>query len=104
MRISEHPILSFRQNKVIHFTFDGKDVSGYEGDTIVSALHALGIWKLSESPVHHRPRGLFCAIGHCSSCLMRVNGVPNVRSCVTPIEEGMLVESQNPRGDLYDRV
>jgi predicted molibdopterin-dependent oxidoreductase YjgC len=104
MRIGEHPVLSFRQGKEIHFSFDGKDVVGYEGDTIVSALHALGIWTLSQSAVYHRPRGLFCAIGHCSSCLMTVDGVPNVRSCVTPIKEGMIVESQNPRGDLYENM
>lgn len=102
MRIEEHPVLTFRKGSPIGFTFDGKKILGFEGDTIVSALHAQGILTLSHSAQYQRPRGLFCAIGHCSSCLMTVNGVPNVRSCVTPIEEGMAVRSQNPMGVLYE--
>lgn len=31
-------------------------------------------------------------IGKCSQCLMRVNGYPHVRTCITPVEDGMIVE------------
>lgn len=44
---------------------------------------------------YHRPRGLFCNTGKCASCLMRVDGTPNVRACVTPVHDGMQVETQN---------
>ncbi|HPE69392.1 MAG TPA: (2Fe-2S)-binding protein [Thermotogota bacterium] len=100
MRVQQHPVLTFERGARITFLFDGQPVEAYEGETIVAALHAAGIWKLSESPAKHRPRGLFCAIGHCSSCLMTVDGVPNVRTCVTRARQGMVVVSQQPRGDL----
>ena len=98
MRIEEHPILSFNKGKTIKFTFDGKEMEGYEGDTIASALHAAGVKVLGKSLFLHRPRGFYCAIGNCSSCLMKVNGVSNVKTCVTDLEEGMIVETQEGKG------
>ncbi|MDD3106504.1 MAG: (2Fe-2S)-binding protein [Bacilli bacterium] len=102
MRIKNHPILDFPETKKITFTYNGILVDGYEGDTIASALHALGIKKLSESIHHHRPRGFYCAIGNCSSCQMTVDGVPNVKTCITLLKPGMIVTSQSNRGELHD--
>ena len=51
-----------------------------------------------ETPEMKRPRGFFCAIGKCSSCFMVVDGVPNVRTCVTALSEGMKVETQRGKG------
>lgn len=98
MRIGNHPILSFVRAEKVSFLYDGKKVHGFKGDTIAAALHALGIYTYSHSPVNNNPRGIFCAIGHCSSCLMTVDGVPNVRICITEIKEGMQVQSQGKRG------
>lgn len=100
LRILKHPILDFPIKKTIHFKFNGIEYEGLEGDTIASALYANGIKKLSESIEHHRARGLYCAIGNCSSCYMIVDHVPNVKTCVTPLSEGMLVESQIGKGAL----
>lgn len=101
MRIKKHPILSFEEKKKLEFTFDGKVYIGYEGDTIASALHAQGVKQLSQSSDKKRPRGFYCAIGNCSSCNMIVNGVPNVRTCVTLLERNMIVKTQVNRGELY---
>ena len=102
VRIKEHPILDFtKDRKVIHFTFNNEPVYGFEGDTIAAALHALGIVKLSESSLLKRARGFYCAIGNCSSCNMIVDGVPNVRTCIILIREGMKVCSQVNKGELY---
>jgi aerobic-type carbon monoxide dehydrogenase small subunit (CoxS/CutS family) len=49
---------------------------------------------------HHETRGLFCGIGQCTDCVMEVDGVPNVRTCVTPVREGMIVVTQRGSGDL----
>ena len=100
MRITEHPLLEFKRGKKINFTFDGTTISAYEGESIAAALHAAGITVLSRSILHARPRGFFCAIGKCASCMMTVNGVPNVKTCVTLAEEGMVVESQHKKGRL----
>lgn len=93
-RITNHPILDFHKGRTVTFTFEGQQMTGYEGETIAAALHAAGVRTLHESAKKHRPRGLFCAIGNCSSCLMKVNGIPNVRVCVEPLREGIVVERQ----------
>ncbi|EOD01745.1 (2Fe-2S)-binding protein [Caldisalinibacter kiritimatiensis] len=100
LRIKEHPIIDFKRGKKIKFTFNGKVLEGYEGDTIASALHAAGIKVLGRSISLNRPRGFYCAIGNCSSCLMKVNGKPNVRTCITELEEGMVIETQEGKGEL----
>lgn len=100
MRIVEHPILNFQRGEKVTFFFDGQPVDGYTGETIAAALHAAGIRVLGHSPELHRPRGLFCAIGNCSSCLMVVNGEPNVRICVEKVQLGMQVETQKGKGCL----
>lgn len=100
MRVMNHPIVAFADKKKVIFTFDGRELEGYEGEPIVAALHAADIRVLGHSHHFHRPRGLFCAIGNCSSCLMTVNQVPNVRVCVEPLQAGMEVKTQEGRGTL----
>ena len=100
MRIDQHPILDFKRGEKLKFFFNGREMEGYANETIAAALHASGVKELAKSPELHRPRGLFCAIGNCSSCLMMVNGQPNIRVCVVKIRSGMRVESQQGKGDL----
>ena len=103
MRLDEHPILTFQRGKEVSFTHDGKGMRGFEGEPIAVALHAAGVKVLSHSLVKHRPRGFFCAIGNCSSCLMTVNEMPNVRTCTEPLVAGMRVETQEGRGSLLGK-
>jgi predicted molibdopterin-dependent oxidoreductase YjgC len=98
MRIQEHPVLTYEKGREVEFTCNGEIVKGYEGETIAAALHAAGIKVLKHSMRNHRPRGFYCAIGNCSSCLMEVDGVPNVRICVEPLKEGMIVNTQEGQG------
>lgn len=100
MRLKYHPILRFERGKEVTIYFEGKPVKAYEGETIAMALHAAGVRVFDYSVNKNRPRGLFCAIGKCSSCLMIVNGVPNVRTCITLVEDGMRVERQKGRARL----
>lgn len=95
MRIEEHPILGkTEKNKEIEFSFDGKKMKGLEGEPIAIALEAAGVMVHRYTKKHHEPRGIFCAIGRCTDCVMVVDGKPNVRTCVTPLEEGMNVQTQ----------
>ncbi len=100
MRIEKHPILEFNNTKEIAFYFNGDLLFGKEGDTIASALHNLGKYEFSKSILHQRSRGFYCAIGNCGSCNMIVNDVPNVRTCITKLEEGMRVFTQTNKGIL----
>jgi len=102
MRIRNHPIIDFKKRKEIPFRFQKKTLVGEEGDTIASALHASGVKILTRSYTYDSPRGFFCGIGKCSSCLMRVNGIPNVRTCIAPLTPGICVEMQEKLAQLPD--
>jgi len=97
VRITEHPILDIKKGKKVTIYFDAKPVEGFDDEPIAVTLYASGIKKLSESLKQHKPRGIFCCIGNCSSCLMKVDGIPNVRTCTKRISDGMIVEP-NKRG------
>ena len=101
-RITEHPLLTFRKGRKVSFVYDGKKLFGHAGEPIAAALLANGIKVLSYSVNYHRPRGFFCANGKCSSCLMKVNGKPNIRVCEEPLAEDAIVETQKGRGDIGD--
>ena len=100
MRIEEHPVLEFKRGEQVSFFFNDNIVEAYPDETIAAALHAAGVRKLGESPELHRPRGLFCAIGNCSSCFMVVDGKPNMRVCVIKVKQGMRVEEQQGKGSI----
>lgn len=94
-RIMEHPILGESpEKKIVTFTYDGKTLEGLEGEPIAVALRAAGVMVHRYTKKRHEPRGVFCAIGRCTDCVMIVNGKPNVRTCITPLEEGMTVQTR----------
>jgi Uncharacterized anaerobic dehydrogenase len=94
MRITEHPILGESPTgRLVTFYCDGKSMEGFEGEPISAALRAAGI-LVHRYTKKESPRGVFCAIGRCTDCVMIVDGKPNVRTCVTPLAEGMTVQTQ----------
>lgn len=94
-RIAEHPILGEPvKGQEVTFTFDGNKYKGCEGEPIAVALKANGIMIHRYTKKEHKPRGIFCAIGRCTDCVMIVDGKPNVRTCVTPLTEGMVIQTQ----------
>ena len=94
-RIKNHPILGEpEKGRIVTFTFDGKEIQGYEGEPIAAALKAAGVMGHRYTKKEHRPRGIFCAIGRCTDCVMVVDGKPNIRTCVTPLAAGMKVQTQ----------
>ncbi len=100
LRIQNHPILEFKRGKRITFQFEGNQVAAYENESIAAALFASGVKVLSRSKRFNNPKGWFCGIGKCCSCMMRVDGIPNVRTCVVPVREGMQVERQGQLAEL----
>ena len=78
-RIQTHPILGDTpEGKVVNFTYDGKVLQGIEGEPISAALHAAGVMVHRYTKKRHEPRGIFCAIGRCTDCVMVVDGKPNI--------------------------
>ena len=96
--IEKHPILQFTRGEKVKFNFEGRELEGYENQPIAAALHAAGVRVLSFSEKHNRPRGFFCAVGKCSSCLMEVDGQPNVMVCMVPLRAGMQIRRQKGKG------
>lgn len=93
-RIEHHPVLGdLEEKQKVTFQFDGNTYEGREGDTIASALLVNGIRTLRKHEESGNPRGIYCNIGHCFECRVIVNGIPNVRACLTPIENDMVIES-----------
>jgi sarcosine oxidase subunit alpha len=70
-------------------------VRAYADESIAAAALASGTRVLSRSLKYHRPRTFFCMEGHCSGCLVRLDGVPNLRACQAPCTHGSEVEGQN---------
>ncbi len=94
-RLPQRPGEVIDRSTTITFTFDGKRVTAFEGDTIGSALYAEGRRTFSRSFKYHRRRGLMCCAGHCPNCLVAVDGAPGVRACTEPAREGARVEHLN---------
>lgn len=82
----------------VTFRVDGREVVAEEGEPIAVALLASGRVALARGPKVHRPRGPACMRGGCDGCLMRVDGEPNVMTCVRPARTGQVVETQNVLG------
>src|SRR5215831_15026625 len=70
-------------------------VRAYADESIAAAALASGTRVLSRSLKYHRPRTFFCMEGHCSGCLVRLGGVPNLRACQAPCTAGAEIEGQN---------
>ncbi len=94
-RLPQQPGERIDRSTSVSFTFDGKAVSAYDGDTIGSALYAEGRRTFSRSFKYHRRRGLLCCSGNCPNCLVSVDGAPGVRACTEPVRDGIKVEHIN---------
>lgn len=70
-------------------------VRAFADESIAAAALASGARVLSRSLKYHRPRTFFCLEGHCSGCLVRLGGVPNMRACQAPCAPDTEVHGQN---------
>ncbi len=103
MRIMDHPILGkLRKKRRVNIFLDEKKIEALEGEPIAAALIASGVKGFRRTRRFHHPRGIFCALGRCTDCIMVVDGVPNVRTCVTPVREGMRIKTLDGMGSWRD--
>ena len=98
-RLDDHPVLGPAPlGPTVPITFDGAPPDARAGEPLIVALLAGGHRVLRTMPSHDEPRGGFCMVGRCPDCLVVVDGLPNVRACVTPVRAGMAVETQHGLG------
>ena len=95
-RIEHHPILGdLEPCKEVTIYYNGEPIAARDGEMIAAALYNAGVRSFRYTPKLNEPRGIFCAIGRCTDCMMVVDGVPNTRTCITQVRDGMTVETQH---------
>ena len=98
MRLNSGGILINRKKRV-GFTFDGKRLFGYSGDTLASALLANDQVLLGRSFKYHRPRGIVASGSEEPNALVGLGKnsrfEPNQRVTTTALFEGLQAKSQN---------
>jgi heterotetrameric sarcosine oxidase alpha subunit len=87
------------REKPLNFVFDGRQLKGYAGDTLASALVANGIRVVGRSFKYHRPRGIVTAGSEEPNGLVTLRkggrSEPNTRATSVQLFEGLVAESQN---------
>ncbi len=86
---------SEKEPKQIEFYFNHEKLIGYEGEPIAASLLANGIKTIRTCDITGENRGILCGIGYCYECRAEVDGVPNVRTCLTPNSQGAEVFSRS---------
>ncbi|WP_353642578.1 sarcosine oxidase subunit alpha family protein [Mesorhizobium sp. WSM2239] len=83
----------------IEFTFDGRAMAGFRGDTLASALLANGVRLVGRSFKYHRPRGIYSAGPEEPNALVTLGAggrrEPNLTATTVELAEGLVAESQN---------
>jgi sarcosine oxidase, subunit alpha len=87
------------RTRSLRFTFDGRALHGFEGDTVASALLANGISVVGRGMKFHRPRGILSAGIEEPNALLTVGTgarrEPTARATVEPLVDGLVAASQN---------
>jgi sarcosine oxidase subunit alpha len=87
------------RSKPVRFTFDGEPFTGFQGDTLASALLANGMRLVGRSFKYHRPRGILTAGSEEPNALVELRSgarrEPNTRATTIELYEGLTAASQN---------
>jgi len=91
LRVGSDDPRGLTRGPAVELSFDGTPIEAYAGESVAAALHAADVRALRRTRHGDAPRGLFCAIGSCHDCLVRIDGGGPVRACLTPVHDGMSV-------------
>ena len=79
----------------VPFRFDGRDMAGFAGDTLTSALMANNVHLVARSFKYHRPRGTVALGSEEPNALVTIAGEPNLRATIAELFAGLAASSQN---------
>ena len=84
----------------LQFTFNGRTIAGFAGDTLASALLANGVHLVGRSFKYHRPRGILTHGTDEPNALLDISRGPgrrdpNNRATVVEAVDGLITRSQN---------
>ncbi len=87
------------RSKPLDFTFNGKAMKGFAGDTLAAALLANGQTMVGRSFKYHRPRGIVASGAEEPNALVNMGEgsrfEPNQRTTTTELFQGLTARSQN---------
>ncbi len=90
---------AINRRKPLQFSFDGKTYSGFEGDTLASALLANGVVLMGRSFKYHRPRGCLTAGSSEPNAIVELRDgarrEANTRATTIELYDGLVAQSQN---------
>jgi sarcosine oxidase, subunit alpha len=89
------PLAAPLRGSPVELAVAGDTVRAFANESVAAAALVSGVRVLSRSLKYHRPRSFFCLEGHCGACLVRIDGVPNMRACQVSCQPGLEVEGQN---------
>lgn len=88
------------RDKTVKFTYEGNEFTGFEGDTISSALWAGGEKILGRSFKYHRPRGVLSLANHDVNVMVTDGVDTNMRGDVVAVQDGMQLDAVNTEGGV----
>lgn len=87
------------RTRPIRFTFNGRAMTGFAGDTLASALLANGVTVVGRSFKYHRPRGIVAAGEDEPNAIMQVSlghqWAPNLKATMVELYDGLEAVSVN---------
>ena len=87
------------RGRSLSFRFDGRELTGFGGDTLASALLANGIRLVGRSFKYHRPRGILTAGPEEPNALVELGKgarrEPNTKATTVELFDGLEATSQN---------
>lgn len=99
LRVEHHAVLGELEDVgTVTIYFEGRPILARKGEPIMSALIAAGVGVFRYTK-KGSPRRMFCGIGRCTDCVMTVDGIPGVRTCITEVRDGMKVARQHGVGN-----
>ncbi|MGD9125033.1 MAG: (2Fe-2S)-binding protein [Desulfarculaceae bacterium] len=85
-------VLNQEKKALVDLKINGQPHQACEGQTVAAALCAGGHLVLGHTLKGQHPRGVFCGMGVCHSCLVQIDGIPNQRACMQTVQPGMEIE------------
>ena len=73
--------------RTVTIRVDGTPIRAREGDSVALALLAEGHDTIGSGPTP------YCLMGVCFGCLVTIDGRPSEQACMTPVREGLVVET-----------
>ena len=74
---------------------DGRSIDARAGESVAAALLNAGCVPFRHTPLSGAPRTPVCMMGVCFDCLVEIDGVPNVQSCMVTVRSGMRIRTQH---------